>query len=203
MAPLQPRFWAGRGNLPGVCAVFHARRRDGAILSSRRRESGDMSSSLKELPETLRSVRTAPLFVMRLVVPKVISVGATPGGFRRLGVVSGGTFEGERLSGEVLDGGNDWQDLRDDGRRRSTSASRSRRTTAPSSRCRTAACGTAPPMCSPGSKRRGGRPGFLLFSHQPDVRDRVGRYGWLNRIVAIGVGHRFPQGPVYSVFEVL
>jgi hypothetical protein len=28
-------------------------------------------------------------------------------------------------------------------------------------------------------------------------------YGWLNQIIAIGVGHRFPQGPVYSVFEVL
>jgi Protein of unknown function (DUF3237) len=73
------------------------------------------SRSLEELPENLRSVRTAPLFVMRLVVPKVISVGATPGAFRRLGVVSGGTFEGERLSGEVLNGGNDWQDVRADG----------------------------------------------------------------------------------------
>jgi Protein of unknown function (DUF3237) len=73
------------------------------------------SRSLQGIPESLRSVRTVPLFVMRLVVPKVISVGATPGAFRRLGVVSGGTFEGERLSGEVLDGGNDWQDIRTDG----------------------------------------------------------------------------------------
>jgi Protein of unknown function (DUF3237) len=73
-----------------------------------------MSNLLEDLPESLRSVRTAPLFVMRLVVPKVISVGATPGAFRRLGVVSGGTFEGERLSGDVLEGGNDWQDLHDD-----------------------------------------------------------------------------------------
>ena len=27
----------------------------------------------------------------------------------------GGSFEGERLSGEVLDGGNDWQSVRQDG----------------------------------------------------------------------------------------
>ena len=81
------------------------------------------SRSLQGIPESLRSVRTAPLFVMRLVVPKVISVGATPGAFRRLGVVSGGTFEGERLSGEVLDGGNDWQDSAPTGRRPSMSAS--------------------------------------------------------------------------------
>jgi hypothetical protein len=69
----------------------------------------------KDLPETLTELRTRPLFVMRLVVPKVVAVGATPGAFRRVGVVSGGVFEGERLSGEVLDGGNDWQNVRTDG----------------------------------------------------------------------------------------
>jgi hypothetical protein len=31
------------------------------------------------------------------------------------GVVPGGSFEGERLSGEVLDGGSDWQSVRNDG----------------------------------------------------------------------------------------
>jgi hypothetical protein len=29
------------------------------------------------------------------------------------------------------------------------------------------------------------------------------KYDWLNRIVAIGIGHRRADGPVYSVFEVL
>ena len=29
------------------------------------------------------------------------------------------------------------------------------------------------------------------------------RYAWANGVVAVGVGHRFPDGPVYSVFEVL
>jgi len=59
------------------------------------------------LPEVLRTLRTQPLFVMRLNVRKLQIVGATPGGYRRIGVVPGGLFEGERLSGEVLDGGND------------------------------------------------------------------------------------------------
>jgi hypothetical protein len=31
----------------------------------------------------------------------------------------------------------------------------------------------------------------------------VAKYDWLNGIVAIGIGHRRPEGPVYSVFEVL
>src|ERR1700724_1809602 len=52
---------------------------------------------------------------MRLDVRKLQMVGATPGAYRRVGVVSGGSFEGERLSGEVLDGGSDWQTVRNDG----------------------------------------------------------------------------------------
>ncbi len=63
-----------------------------------------MSPNLDDnLPEVLRTLRTQPLFVMRLNVRKLQIVGATPGGYRRIGVVPGGLFEGERLSGEVLD----------------------------------------------------------------------------------------------------
>jgi len=39
---------------------------------------------------------------MYLDVRKVQNVGATAGGYLRIGVVPGGSFEGERLSGEVL-----------------------------------------------------------------------------------------------------
>ena len=75
-----------------------------------------MSTTLNDnLPEVLKSLRTRPLFVMRLGVRRLQIVGAAPGGYRRIGVVPGGSFEGERLSGEVLDGGNDWQTVRPDG----------------------------------------------------------------------------------------
>ena len=50
---------------------------------------------------------------MRLDVRKLQIVGATPGVFRRIGVVPSGLFEGERLSGEILEGGADWQAVRD------------------------------------------------------------------------------------------
>src|ERR1700688_783007 len=75
-----------------------------------------MSPSLIDnLPEALKTLRTRPLFVMRLDVRKLQILGATPGGYRRVGVVPGGSFEGERLAGEVLDGGSDWQTVRTDG----------------------------------------------------------------------------------------
>ena len=44
---------------------------------------------------------------MRLAVRPLQKVGGTPGVYRRIGVVPGGMFDGERLSGEVLEGGND------------------------------------------------------------------------------------------------
>jgi hypothetical protein len=45
----------------------------------------------------------------------LLIVGAAPGVFRRVGVVPSGVFDGERRSGEALDGGSDWQAVRDDG----------------------------------------------------------------------------------------
>src|SRR5271169_3385692 len=75
-----------------------------------------MSTGLNDnLPEVLKIVRTRPLFVMRLDVRKLQVVGATPGPYRRVGVIFGGAFEGERMSGEVLEGGSDWQTVRGDG----------------------------------------------------------------------------------------
>jgi hypothetical protein len=68
-----------------------------------------MSTALSQnLPEALLSIRTRPLFVLREAVPSLIVIGQTPNAFRRIGVVQGGSFEGERLSGEVVTG-NDWQ----------------------------------------------------------------------------------------------
>jgi hypothetical protein len=72
------------------------------------------SSLYNELPETLKSVATRPLFVLRLDVRPYQIIGAIPGGLRRIGVVPGGVFEGQRLSGEVLEGGGDWRVVRED-----------------------------------------------------------------------------------------
>jgi Protein of unknown function (DUF3237) len=74
-----------------------------------------MSSVLMDdLPEALKTVRTRPLFRLHGQVPPLYVIGQTPNAFRRIGVITGGSFEGERLSGEVLSGGNDWQSVRPD-----------------------------------------------------------------------------------------
>ena len=62
----------------------------------------------KEMTE----LRVRSLFILLLDVQPAINVGNTPGVDRRVGVITGGRFEGERLRGTVLPGGSDWQAIR-------------------------------------------------------------------------------------------
>ena len=56
-----------------------------------------------------------PLFRAVVEIAAPISVGMTPLGERRIIPITSGHFEGERLAGEVLPGGADWQLVRADG----------------------------------------------------------------------------------------
>lgn len=164
-----------------------------------------MSTGLNEnLPEALKSVRTRPLLVMRLDVKPLLIVGATPAAYRRVGVVPGGSFEGERLSGIVLDGGSDWQNVRADGS-----------TTLDVRLVLKTGDGALIGMTYRGIRHgpadvlqrmeRGETvdPASYYFRISPVFETASAPYDWLNRIVALGVGHRRADGPVYSVFEVL
>ena len=51
------------------------------------------------LPDALRSVRTRHLLTLRLAVRGPLPAIAIPGAGRRIGVVTGGEFDGERLAG--------------------------------------------------------------------------------------------------------
>ena len=57
----------------------------------------------------------APLFRAEVKLGEIQEIGDTPLGRRRIIPIIGGTFTGERLSGEVLAGGADWQIVRADG----------------------------------------------------------------------------------------
>ena len=157
-----------------------------------------------DLPEVLRAVRTRPLLVMRLNVRKLQVVGGAPNVFRRVGAVFGGSFDGERLSGEVLDGGNDWQTVRSDG------------ATALDVRLVLQTTDGAligmvyrglrhgpPDVVARIERGEAVDPASYYFRIAPFFETGAARYDWLNRVVAVGIGHRQAEGPVYSVFEVL
>ncbi|MDB5406184.1 MAG: hypothetical protein JWL84_1096 [Rhodospirillales bacterium] len=164
-----------------------------------------MSTSLNEdLPEVLKTVRTRPLFVMRLDVRPLIVVGAPPDAFRRIGVVPGGSFGGERLSGEVLDGGSDWQTVRRDGA--TTLDVRLVLKTTDDALILMTYRGLRHGPSDVVARLEKGEivdAASYYFRTNPLFETAAAQYDWLNRIVAIGIGHRRADGPVYSVFEVL
>jgi len=164
-----------------------------------------MSTSVNDnLPEVLKSVRTRPLFVMHLDVRRLLLVGAPPGAYRRVGVVPGGSFEGERLSGDVLDGGSDWQIVRIDG------ATILDVRLVLKTRDDALICMTyhgirhgPPDVVERIEKGEVVDPTSYYFRINPLFETASAKYDWLNRVVAIGIGHRRTDGPIYSVFEVL
>ena len=156
------------------------------------------------LPSPLRRIATRPLLVMRLSVRPLQIVGDTPAAFRRIGVVPGGTFTGARLSGEILEGGSDWQSVRNDG---STALDvrlvlKTHDGALIGMTYRGLRHGPADVIARL-EKGEPVDPAEYYFRITPLFETSSKTYGWLNRITAIGTGHRLPEGPVYSVFEVL
>ncbi|WP_208862135.1 DUF3237 domain-containing protein [Paraburkholderia caballeronis] len=157
-----------------------------------------------DLPAPLTRIDTRPLFVMRLDVKPIVVVGDTPGPFRRVGIVPSGTFAGERLAGTVLDGGSDWQTVRDDGS--TTLDVRLVLRTGDGVHVAMSYRGVRhgdPDVIGRLERGEAVDPASYYFRIAPQFEAPAGPYAWLNRIVAVGAGHRFAGGPVYSVFEVL
>ena len=156
------------------------------------------------LPEVLKSVQTRPLFVMHLDVRPLLVFGATPGGTRRIGVVPGGRFEGERLSGEVLDGGADWQAVRTDG---STTLDvrlilKTKEGALIGMTYRGVRHGPAD-VIQRMEKGEAVDPGNYYFRTLATFETAAATYDWLNRLVAVGIGYRQTHGVIYSLFEVI
>ena len=152
----------------------------------------------------MAEIRTAPLFTLTLQVAGMQPIGATPNGNRRIGLVAGGSFQGERLRGTVLPGGADWIIVRPDGA-----------TTLDVRLVLQTDDGAAIGMTYRGMRH--GPPAVMERMNRGETVDpaeyyfrtsvafetAAAKYDWLNRIIAIGTGHRPPAGPVYDVFEVL
>ncbi|KAA0075902.1 DUF3237 domain-containing protein [Tardiphaga sp. P9-11] len=155
------------------------------------------------LPDTLRAVKSRPLFVMRLDVRPYQIIGGPDGALRRIGVVPGGVFEGERLNGKVREGGNDWQIVKADGK-----VELDVRLVLETDD------GAMIGMTYRGIRRGPADvlkrldqgeivdPAAYYFRTNP-IFETASSYDWLNGVLAIGIGNRTAEGVVYSVFEIL
>jgi hypothetical protein len=140
---------------------------------------------------------------LRERVPPLLVVGQTPNAFRRVGVIQGGSFEGERLSGEVVSG-NDWQSVRTDSCLR-LDVRLVLRTTDDALIVMRYQClrAATPSVLERLDRGEAIDPRSYYFRMNPMFETSASKYDWINRIIAVGTGHRLADGPVYNIFEVL
>ncbi len=150
-------------------------------------------------------VSTRPLFELRLQVPQIRDLGDTPLGRRRVANVTGGTFEGERLRGEVLPApAGDWLLQRADGVL--VLDVRLLLRTDDGETVYMAYRGLRHGPADVMARLAAGEavdPASYYFRITPVFETGSQKYAWLNKIVAVGTGRREASGPIYSVHEVL
>jgi hypothetical protein len=162
------------------------------------------NSLMASVPRQMTTMRYQPLFVFQIEVKPPSIIGATPGHDRRVGEITGGRFEGERLRGRILSGGSDWQSLRNDG----TITLNVRQVLETDDG---ALIGMTYLGMRHGPKEvmeriaRGENvsPSEYYFRATPYFETASEKYGWLNRIVSVAYGHRNSAGAIYQVFEIL
>jgi hypothetical protein len=156
------------------------------------------------MPAEMMALNWKPLMAFRIDVAPPSIVGMTPGYDRRIGEITGGTFEGERLRGKFRTGGSDWQSLRSDG-----AISINVRLVMETDDGALIAMRYRGIRHGPKevidrlAKGESVNPAEYYFRVTPWFETSSEKYDWLNRAIAVAIGHRLPSGPVYNVFEIL
>ncbi len=122
------------------------------------------------------AVQSRPLMTLRLSTAPTQNVGAGPHGTRITFPIIGGTFEGDRLRGKVLPGGDDWAITRSDG-----VIELDLRVTLQTDD------GALVHMTFEGM-RNDAAPGGPYFRTLPRFETADPKYAFLNRLLAVGVG---------------
>lgn len=137
------------------------------------------------------AMQSRPLMTLRLTAAPTQDLGTGPSGTRVTYPITGGTFEGERLRGKVLPGGDDWTVKRTDG-----VMELDLRITLETDD------GALVYMTFAGV-RDDGAPGAPYFRTTPRFETAVAKYAFLNRLLAVGVGEIRGEGPVHVIDEIL
>ncbi len=133
-----------------------------------------------------------------------MELGDAPKGRRRIIPIVGGRVAGERLSGDILHLGADWQTIFADGTAELDTRYAMRTHDGAIIDIRNFGYRHGPPDVL-AALARGEQVDPALYSMRTHPRFETGdpRYQWLNRLVAIGSGAREPAAVRISMFEVL
>jgi len=137
------------------------------------------------------AMHSRPLMTLRLATAPTQNLGAGPHGTRLTFPIIGGSFEGDRLRGKVLPGGDDWVIKRSDG-----VLELDLRITLET------ADGVLIHMTFEGI-RDDAAPAAPYFRTLSRFETADARYSFLNRLLAIGTGQISPDGPVHVLDEIV
>ncbi|NJO35141.1 MAG: DUF3237 domain-containing protein [Rhodospirillales bacterium] len=137
-------------------------------------------------------------------VGPIRDLGPTPHGRRRIIPILSGTVKGERLEGEVVPGGADWQYVRSDDvleleARYSIKTKDGTEIVVVNRGLRRA----APEIMDRLSRGEAVDPALVYFRTVPMFQAPAGPHEWLNRSIFVATAARFPDKVHIRVFEVL
>jgi len=149
-------------------------------------------------------IKGALLFNMDLTLGTAHVLNGSPLGDRRIVAVTGGTFKGPRMEGVVLPGGGDWLIQRHDKAllldvRLALMTDDNALIYMPYRGIRHGPSEVIERL----NRGESVDPSEYYFRITPYFETGSEKYGWLNRIVSVGIGNRTPKEVHYSVFEIL
>jgi Protein of unknown function (DUF3237) len=133
-------------------------------------------------------MNTRPLIVLRLKTAATQDVGSTPRGLLFIFPIIGGSFEGDRLRGNVLAGGADWATAAADG-----AFELDLRATLETDD------GALIHLTFTGVRDDARQ----YLRTLPRFETAAPQYDFLNRLLAVGIGEIRPDGPVHVIEELL
>jgi hypothetical protein len=149
-------------------------------------------------------MESRPLMTLRVAVAGPQKIGVVPHGTRTTVPIAGGQFEGPRLRGKVLPGGGDWTLLRADGVLELDL--RVTLETDDGALIHLASFGLRhgpPDVLAALARGEPVDPAAYYFRTHPRFETGHTRYEFLNRVVALAMGDRRPEGPTYTIDEIL
>ena len=135
---------------------------------------------------------------------EIIDLGATPHGNRQIIYIKGSTFEGPKVKGVMLPGGGDWFIRRPDGVVEMDVRATVR--TDDNHMIYTYIRGINDVKLEVALKLISGEVVDASKYHlrvTPVFETASEKYGWLNRVVAVGIGRLTPEGVTYKMYTVL
>jgi hypothetical protein len=142
--------------------------------------------------------------IVELDLEGMVNIGATPSGVRMIVYVKGGKVEGPKLKGVILPGGGDWFTIRPDGVMQLDVRVAMRTDDGDTIYVYYRGINTMTPEIR--GRIMGGEtvdPSEYYFRTTPVFETASEKYGWLNRIVAVGVGQLTATDLRYSIHAVL